>query len=353
LLFIRAFATLNENRSRSAKSTQPKDQNMSVRSNIIDLQSSINQAVLGQDAVVRQILLALLADGHVLLESLPGLAKTRTVRALARHLQADMSRIQFTPDLLPSDITGTEVLHSEGGNHVIQFQQGPLFGNVILADEINRAPAKVQAALLEAMEERQITVAGKSHALPELFMVLATQNPIEQEGTYPLPEAQMDRFLMKILMDYPKPGDEAEVLRLLRGEETAKVNHSAAATEVVLAQQVLFDARRELSAVHVSASIDSYIIDLVNATRHPNDYDADLAQWIRIGTSPRGAISLDRAARANAWLEGREFVTPDDLRQIIHPVLRHRLQLSYDAVADGISADQVLDRLLDKVAIPA
>ena len=326
---------------------------MSVRSNIIDLQSSINQAVLGQEAVVRQILLALLADGHVLLESLPGLAKTRTVRALARHLHADMSRIQFTPDLLPSDITGTEVLHSEGGNHVIQFQQGPLFGNVILADEINRAPAKVQAALLEAMEERQITVAGKSHALPDLFMVLATQNPIEQEGTYPLPEAQMDRFLMKILMDYPKPADEAQVLRLLRGEESAKVNHSTTASEVVLAQQVLFDARRELSKVHVSASIDSYIIDLVNASRHPSDYDAELAQWIRIGTSPRGAISLDRAARANAWLEGREYVTPDDLRQIFHPVLRHRLQLSYDAVADGVSADKVLDRLLDKVAIPA
>ena len=326
---------------------------MSVRSSILELQNSVNQAVLGQEAVVRQILLALLANGHVLLESLPGLAKTRTVRALATHLHAQMSRIQFTPDLLPSDITGTEVLHSEGGNHLIQFQPGPLFGNVILADEINRAPAKVQAALLEAMEERQITVAGKSHLLPELFMVLATQNPIEQEGTYPLPEAQMDRFMMKILMDYPQPAQEAEVLRLLRGEESAKANCSVSTPGLVLEKDVLFAARHELSAIHVSASIDSYIIDLINATRHPAAYDVNLARWIRIGASPRGAISLDRAARANAWLESREFVTPDDIRQILHPVLRHRLQLSYDAVADGISADQVLDRLLDKVAIAA
>ena len=322
---------------------------MSVRSDILALQDSINQAVLGQEAVVRQILLALLANGHVLLESLPGLAKTRTVRALASHLHAQMSRIQFTPDLLPSDITGTEVLHSEGGNHLIQFQRGPLFGNVILADEINRAPAKVQAALLEAMEERQITVAGKSHLLPELFMVLATQNPIEQEGTYPLPEAQMDRFLMKILMDYPHPAQEAEVLRLLRVEES----HQSSTPGVVLEQDVLFAARKELCGIHVSTSIDSYIIDLINATRHPAAYDAELAQWIRIGASPRGAISLDRAARANAWLEGREFVTPDDIRRVLPPVLRHRLQLTYDAVADGISADQILERLLDKVALAA
>ena len=322
---------------------------MSVRSDILALQDSINQAVLGQEAVVRQILLALLANGHVLLVSLPGLAKTRTVRALASHLHAQMSRIQFTPDLLPSDITGTEVLHSEGGNHLIQFQRGPLFGNVILADEINRAPAKVQAALLEAMEERQITVAGKSHLLPELFMVLATQNPIEQEGTYPLPEAQMDRFLMKILMDYPHPAQEAEVLRLLRGEEA----HHSSAPGLVLEQEVLFAARKELCGIHVSTSIDSYIIDLINATRHPAAYDAELAQWIRIGASPRGAISLDRAARANAWLEGREFVTPDDIRRVLPPVLRHRLQLTYDAVADGISADQILERLLDKVALAA
>jgi MoxR-like ATPase len=326
---------------------------MSVRTSILALQDSINHAVLGQEAVVRQVLLALLANGHVLLESLPGLAKTRTVRALAAHLDAQMSRIQFTPDLLPSDITGSEALHSDAGHNLIQFQPGPLFGNLILADEINRAPAKVQAALLEAMEERQITVAGSSHPLPELFMVLATQNPIEQEGTYPLPEAQMDRFLMKVLLDYPQPADEAQVLRLLRVEERAQGTHTPAPAAFHLAQDELFAARREIGAIHVSPSIDSYIVDLINASRFPANYDAELASWISLGASPRGAIGLDRAARANAWLEGAEFVSPDDLRRVLHPVLRHRIQLSYDAVADGISVEQVLERLLDKVAIPA
>jgi MoxR-like ATPase len=326
---------------------------MSARSNILALQDSINQAVLGQEAVVRQILLALLANGHVLLESLPGLAKTRTVRALAAHLEAQMSRIQFTPDLLPSDITGSEVLHSDAGQNLIRFQPGPLFGNVILADEINRAPAKVQAALLEAMEERQITVAGTSHPLPELFMVLATQNPIEQEGTYPLPEAQMDRFLMKVLLDYPQPTDEAQVLRLLRAEEQHRQTHTPAALSFHLEQEQLFAARGEIAAVYVSPSIDSYIVDLINASRFPADYDAELASWISLGASPRGAIGLDRAARANAWFAGAEFVSPDDVRQVLHPVLRHRIQLSYDAVADGISIEQVLERLLAKVAIPA
>ncbi len=326
---------------------------MSVRSHLLALESSINQAILGQPGSVRQILLALLANGHVLLESLPGLAKTRTVRALAERLEARMSRIQFTPDLLPSDITGSETLHSEGGQQQILFQPGPLFGNLVLADEINRAPAKVQAALLEAMEERQISVAGKTHRLPELFMVLATQNPIEQEGTYPLPEAQTDRFLMKILIDYPQPSDEARVLRLLRAEEAAQGERAADAAPARLDQQALFAARRELSTLHVAESIDQYIVDLINASRHPADYDAELARWLQTGASPRGAIGLDRAARAHAWLEAQHFVSPDNVRQVLHPVLRHRLQLSYDAIADGISADQVLDRLLDQVAIPA
>ncbi|MBB2497014.1 AAA family ATPase [Aquipseudomonas ullengensis] len=326
---------------------------MSVRNEITALQAAISQSVLGQDHVIRQVLLGLLANGHMLLESLPGLAKTRTVKALARHLDTKMSRIQFTPDLLPSDITGAEVLHQVNGQNEIRFQPGPLFGNLILADEINRAPAKVQAALLEAMEERQITVAGTSHKMPELFIVLATQNPIEQEGTYPLPEAQMDRFLMKVLLDYPQPADESQVLRLLRDEEQALGAGTAAAQPFTLAQEVIFAARKEVSAVQVAPAIDSYLIDLINATRHPADYDADLARWIAIGASPRGGIGLDRAARAHAWLQGQDFVSPDDVRAVLHPVLRHRLQLSYDAVADGISADQVLDRLLDKVAIPA
>nr|BFD42271.1 AAA family ATPase [Pseudomonas sp. FFPRI_1] len=326
---------------------------MSARNDIQALQASISEAVLGQDAVIRQIVIGLLGNGHLLLESLPGLAKTRTVKALARHLEASMRRIQFTPDLLPSDITGAEVLHQEQGQNQIRFQPGPLFGNLILADEINRAPAKVQAALLEAMEERQITVAGTSHALPELFIVLATQNPIEQEGTYPLPEAQMDRFLMKVLLDYPQPEDESQVLRLLRAEEQALGSATPGVPGFALSQAVIFDARREVSAVAVAPAIDRYLIDLVNATRHPADYHPDLGRWIAIGASPRGGIGLDRCARADAWLQGEAFVSPDNVRRVLHPVLRHRLQLSYDAVADGVGADQVLDLLLDSVAIPA
>ncbi len=239
---------------------------MTALNDLTALQASMAESVLGQEHVIRQILLGLLANGHLLLESLPGLAKTRTVKALARHLDAKMSRIQFTPDLLPSDITGAEVLHQVDGQNQIRFQPGPLFGNLILADEINRAPAKVQAALLEAMEERQITVAGASHPLPELFIVVATQNPIEQEGTYPLPEAQMDRFVMKLLLDYPSAENESQVLRLLRAEE------QAAATQAVqgftLEPEVIFAARKEVSAIQVSPAIDRYLIDLINATRH-------------------------------------------------------------------------------------
>ncbi|MFV3380964.1 MULTISPECIES: AAA family ATPase [Pseudomonas] len=323
---------------------------MTMRDEIAELQARVGQQVLGQEQTIGHIMLALLANGHVLLESLPGLAKTRTVKALATHLDARMSRIQFTPDLLPSDITGGEILQQTDSGNQLRFQPGPLFGNVILADEINRAPAKVQAALLEAMEERQITVSGQTHPMSGLFMVLATQNPIEQEGTYPLPEAQMDRFLMKLLIDYPKVEDEAQVLRMVRGEDS----HSGSPGEAApMAQETIFAARREVGGVHVSEAIDRYVVDLINATRHPADYDSDLARWIKVGASPRGGISLDRVSRAHAWLQGNDYVTPDDVRTVLHPVLRHRLLLSYDAVADGIGADQVLDRLLDKVAVPA
>jgi len=319
------------------------------RDSILELERAIARSVLGQDSVIREVLLGLLADGHVLLESLPGLAKTRTVKALAAHLAADMSRIQFTPDLLPSDITGAEVLQQDAhGNSRIQFQQGPLFGNLILADEINRAPAKVQAALLEAMEERQITVAGTTHRMPELFMVLATQNPIEQEGTYPLPEAQMDRFIMKIVLDYPDAASEIRMLSLLRGES----QQNGALAEARLPQETLFACRAEINQVHVSDTLDRYLVDLVNATRHPADYDAELARWIQVGASPRGAIALDKVARAHAWLAGQDFTSPDDVRTAAKPVLRHRLHLSYDAVADGVTADQVIGKLLDVVAIP-
>lgn len=322
---------------------------MANRDSILELERAMAQAVLGQDGVIREVLLGLLADGHVLLESLPGLAKTRTVKALAAHLAADISRIQFTPDLLPSDITGAEVLQQDAQGHSrIQFQQGPLFGNLILADEINRAPAKVQAALLEAMEERQITVAGTSHRMPQLFMVLATQNPIEQEGTYPLPEAQMDRFLMKIVLDYPDADSETRMLALLRGES----RQDAAPAAARLAQEALFACRDEINRVHVSAALDRYLVDLVNATRHPAAYDADLARWIQVGASPRGAIALDKVARAHAWLAAQDYASPDDVRIAAKPVLRHRLHLSYDAVADGVQPDQVIDKLLDAVAVP-
>ncbi|SIT30828.1 MoxR family ATPase [Achromobacter sp. MFA1 R4] len=319
---------------------------MANRDGILALEQAVSREVLGQAPVIRKIILALLADGHVLLESLPGLAKTRSVKALAEHLAAEMRRIQFTPDLLPSDITGADVLQQDAqGRHEVAFQPGPLFGNLILADEVNRAPAKVQSALLEAMEERQITVGGETRAMPPLFMVLATQNPIEQEGTYPLPEAQMDRFLMKISFDYPAADDEAAMLALLRQPREAK----AAPTR--LSQEDLFACRADAAAVHVSAATDRYIVDLVNNTRRPGD--PELARWIQVGASPRGAIALDRAARAHAWLSGADFSSPDDVREVAHAVLCHRLHLSYDAVADGVTPGAAIDRLLDTVAVPA
>ncbi|MDR3101126.1 MAG: MoxR family ATPase [Paraburkholderia sp.] len=319
-----------------------------MRETILHFEAGVNEAVIGQQEVVRQVLIALLADGHVLLESLPGLAKTRTVKAIAARLAATMRRIQFTPDLLPSDITGGETLLQSGSERMLTFQPGPIFGNLILADEINRAPAKVQSALLEAMEERQISVAGKTHPMADLFLVMATQNPIEQEGTYPLPEAQMDRFLMKVLIDYPSPQSERDMLKLLRRE-----TGQASAAVQTLAQEVVFAARHEIEAVEVAPAIDEYVVALVNATRHPKALDAELARWIEVGASPRGAIGLDRASRAHAWLDGRSYVTPDDVRAVVRPVLRHRLILSYDASAERVSPDQIVDKLVAAVAVPA
>jgi MoxR-like ATPase len=320
-----------------------------MRETILRFESSVNEAIVGQQAVVRQLLIALLADGHVLLESLPGLAKTRAVKAIATRLAATMSRIQFTPDLLPSDITGAETLLQSGTERMLSFQPGPIFGNLILADEINRAPAKVQSALLEAMEERQISVAGTTHRMADLFLVMATQNPIEQEGTYPLPEAQMDRFLLKVLIGYPSPQSETEMLRLLRRESGG----GAPEAPSVLAQDVIFSVREEIRQITVAPAMDDYIVSLVNATRHGKELDADLGKWIEIGASPRGSIGLDRASRVQAWLQDRKFVTPDDVRAVVHPVLRHRLILSYDANAENVGADAVVDRLIEKVAVPA
>jgi len=325
---------------------------MSKRDSILELKHLMGQSIIGQEAVVERLLLTLLCNGNLLLEGLPGLAKTRAIKSLAQNLESEFSRIQFTPDLLPSDVTGTEVYFSEGGKGSFQFQPGPIFGNLILADEINRAPAKVQAALLEAMEERQITVAGTTHKLPPLFMVLATQNPIEQEGTYPLPEAQMDRFIMKVMIDYPDEASEAKVVRLVRGEEMPqKETQKSEGGSDPISQEVVFDARQEIHEIHVSENIEKYIIDLISATRSPDRYGEPLSKWLQVGASPRGAISLDKASRAHAWIAGRDHVVPDDVRAIIQDVLRHRLILSYEANAEGITPDQVIAELVKLVAV--
>ncbi|MGB0936256.1 MAG: AAA family ATPase [Colwellia sp.] len=310
------------------------------------LKSQIQQSVIGQEHVVDCLLLALLTNGNVLLEGLPGTAKTRSVKSLAKSLKVDLGRVQFTPDLLPSDVTGTEVYQDIEGKPTLTFQPGPVFNNILLADEINRSPAKVQAALLEAMEERQITVAGKTYPLPKLFMVLATQNPIEQEGTYPLPEAQMDRFIMKVTVDYPDDEAEAQIINLVRSEE------KGAAELTAIDPEHIFTAREEIHQVHMSDAMVSYIVGLVMATRKPERFaGSPLKQWISVGSSPRASISIDKCSRAAAWLKGKTFVDPDDVRGIVHNVLRHRIVLSYDAMADGITADNVIDEILTQVAV--
>jgi MoxR-like ATPase len=328
---------------------------MSPHDSILALQTAMNAEVLGQPVVVERMLIGLLADGHLLIEGLPGLAKTRAVKAMATHLKADFSRVQFTPDLLPSDVTGTDIYYSEGGKGEFKFQPGPIFGNILLADEINRAPAKVQAALLEAMEERQVTVGQTTHKLPDLFIVMATQNPIEQEGTYPLPEAQTDRFLMKILVDYPAPDDELGVLRLVRSEEQAALapeqKHAPKKPDAApIALDDVFAARREIAALHIADAIETYIIDLVTATRQPDKYSKELAAQIELGASPRAGLALDRCGRAYAWLRGQDFVSPADIQAIAPAVLRHRIALSYEAKGQGRDADAVLADLLKLVA---
>jgi len=321
---------------------------MSTLESIENLRRQMSASIIGQQDVISNLLIGLLANGNILMEGLPGLAKTRAVKSLAQNIEADFSRIQFTPDLLPSDITGSEVLYTESGNPTFRFEPGPIFANIVLADEINRAPAKVQAALLEAMEERQVTVSGTTHRMPDLFMVMATQNPIEQEGTYPLPEAQMDRFLMHVYVDYPDEASEAQIIRLVRGEEASSPADSLTSPIV---QQVVFDAREEINAITVSEIMEKYMVDLIFATRYPERYSEQLATWIHVGASPRGGIGLDKCARVHAWLDGREHVLPDDVRAVAHSVLRHRLKLSYDASADGVSANDVLDEILKLVAV--
>ncbi|AMR78247.1 AAA family ATPase [Cupriavidus nantongensis] len=323
---------------------------MSTRDDVLALQQRMGESIVGQQRMIERLLLGLLADGHLLVEGLPGLAKTRAIKMLARNLDARLSRIQFTPDLLPADITGSEIYFTEGGKGEFRFQPGPVFANLVLADEVNRSPAKVQAALLEAMEERQVTVGGTTHKLEPLFLVMATQNPIEQEGTYPLPEAQMDRFLMHVSVGYPEAQAEADIVRLARAEEAGGAAAGTSAP-VRLAPEAIFAARAAIHDIHVSEAIERYIVALVQATRAPKPVDDDLDKWIQVGVSPRGSIGLDKVARAHAWLHGRDFVTPEDVQAVVGDVFRHRLILSYEAHAAGVGADAVIERLVQQVAV--
>ena len=314
-----------------------------MQQHLNNLKEWLSSNIVGQEQLVERLIIALLADGHLLVEGAPGLAKTKAIKTLSEGLEADFHRVQFTPDLLPADITGSDIYRPEQGT--FEFQAGPLFHNLVLADEINRAPAKVQSALLEAMAERQISVGKNTYKLPELFMVMATQNPIEQEGTYPLPEAQMDRFLMHVLVDYPDPDTEKTILQLSRQEVMGDKNSLAKA----ITKKNLFAARKEVLAVHMADSVEEYLVQLVLATRNTQAYGGDLADWLDFGASPRATIALDRCSRAHAWLNKRDFVTPDDIRAVVHDVLRHRLILSFEAEAGGISANQVIDQLLSTV----
>lgn len=314
-----------------------------MQQNINQIKHWLASKIVGQEHLVERLMIALLADGHLLVEGAPGLAKTKAIKTLSEGLEADFHRVQFTPDLLPADITGSDIYRPQQGT--FEFQAGPLFHNLVLADEINRAPAKVQSALLEAMAERQISVGKNTYQLPELFLVMATQNPIEQEGTYPLPEAQMDRFLMHIMVDYPAPDTERAILALSRQEALEQPEDSVKQ----LKQKTLFDARKEVLAVHMAEPVEEYLVQLILATRNTQAYGGDLALWLDYGASPRATIAMDRCSRALAWLEGRDFVTPDDIRAVAHDVLRHRLILSFEAEAAGITANQVIDKLLETV----
>ncbi|MCB1675838.1 MAG: MoxR family ATPase [Halioglobus sp.] len=311
------------------------------------LESWLGTQIIGQSHLVQRLIIALLADGHLLVEGAPGLAKTRAIKYLAEGLEGSFHRIQFTPDLLPGDVTGTEIYRPQEGS--FHFQQGPVFHNLVLADEVNRAPAKVQSALLEAMAERQVSVGSQSSQWPPLFLVMATQNPIEQEGTYPLPEAQLDRFLLHVNVDYPDAAAEAAILRLTRAE--ANRDAGAASTPAPLSQEAVFSARSEALALHMSDAVEQYIVQLVIASRQPQHYSEQLAMWIEYGGSPRATIALDRCARAHAWLKGQDFVSPDDVQAVAADVLRHRLLLSFEAEANGVTPDHVIRELLSLVPV--
>ncbi len=322
---------------------------MSLQASFQQLEQYVESQIVGQPRLINRLLIALLADGHLLVEGAPGLAKTRAIKVLSEAIEGDFHRIQFTPDLLPADLTGTDIYRPQDGS--FKFQQGPLFHNLILADEINRAPAKVQSALLEAMAERQITVGSKTYQLPALFLVMATQNPIEQEGTYPLPEAQLDRFLMHVRIDYPDAEAEQQILQLNRDEarqQTGQSNQPA----LRLTQHDLFAAREQVLDVHLAEPLEQYLIQLVLATRNPQAYGQQMQGWLEYGASPRASIALDRCARVMAWLDGRDYVTPDDIQDIAFEVLRHRIILSYEAEAEGITTDHFINELIQQVAVP-
>jgi len=322
---------------------------MPGKSAAVQLRQFISARIIGQERLIDRLLIALLADGHLLVEGAPGLAKTRAIKVLGEGIEGDFHRIQFTPDLLPADLTGTEIYRPQDGS--FKFQPGPLFHNLVLADEINRAPAKVQSALLEAMAERQITIGRETYALPELFLVMATQNPLEQEGTYPLPEAQLDRFLMHVKITYPTREEERRILALARDEAGQPIPVDSISQPVV-DQSQLFQARRDVLAVHMSEALEQYVLELVFATRDPSPYGADLASWLQYGASPRATIALDRCARAHAWLAGRDYVSPDDVQQMAPDILRHRVILNYEAAADGVTPDTFIDTLMSRVPVP-
>ena len=327
---------------------------MSDRAAIQALKEYLSEQIVGQEHLLDRLLIALLADGHLLVEGAPGLAKTKAINALSKGIEGDFHRIQFTPDLLPADVTGTEIYRPQDSTFV--FQKGPIFHNLVLADEINRAPAKVQSALLEAMAERQVSIGAKSHPLPDLFMVMATQNPIEQEGTYQLPEAQLDRFLMHVTIGYPDSKSEHKILQLVRAEAlSSRDNNTSDNQQTVkhhITQAQIFSAREEILKLHMIPSIEEYIVQFTMATRNPLAYGDDIAGWIEYGVSPRGTIGLDACARAHAWLNDRDFVTPDDIQAVIHDVLRHRIGLTFEAEAKGVTSDHIIDELLDRVAAP-
>lgn len=316
---------------------------LSESAQIQSLLNFLNDCIVGQQKLSRRLVMALLADGHLLVEGAPGLAKTKSINTLATGIEANFHRIQFTPDLLPADITGSDIYRPENG--AFEFQAGPIFHNLILADEINRAPAKVQSALLEAMAERQISVGHKTYPLPALFLVMATQNPIEQEGTYPLPEAQLDRFLMHVKVDYPSAEAEHKILQIARNEAAGQLRSDSP----VVSQGTVLAARKSVLDVYMATNIEEYIVQLIQATRNPAAYSGELGTWLEYGGSPRATIAIDRCSRVNAWLDGRDFVTPDDVREVAPDILRHRLILSFEAEANGVTPDQVIDHLIASV----